>query len=364
MALAQKKSDNAAKTSHTIENASQFPQIFYCKHMFPGLAGYENEDILIDADAMKRMLPSMQGKPIYVEHQPVDLANLQQEADGYVTKAFYNPNDGWAWAEMLIVSDEGMKAVRSGWSVSNAYTPTEWGAGGTMHNVDYDRKIVNAQFTHLALVPNPRYEDAEIFTPDEFKNYQEEKKNELELRNSKTGATPMFKLFQKKNEEIKNANEITEDTFLTIKNDKGEDIQVSIGEMLNAVKKNDDEEKAKKEKEEKENKAKIKNDEDEDMLNDDTDVNIGDIRMKLGELMNKYNACMKKNADEKEKKDKENAEAAEKKEKENKEDEKKNSKFFTELKNAKEVNGLTPSPVIELSMDKLARGKKQYGSQA
>lgn len=362
MKTAQNISDNAAKLSQVVMNAAQFPEQFYCRHMFPGLAGYESEDILIDVDAMKNMLPSMKNKPVYVEHQDVDLENLQAEADGYVVDCFYNPNDGWAWAKFIVVSDAGLAAVRSGWSVSNAYMPTEWGAGGKVHNVDYDRKIVNAQFTHLALVPNPRYENAKIYTPEEFKAYQEEKQNEL--RNSKSGAEPMFKLFNKKTEEVKNATDITAETTLTLKDEAGVEKQVSIGEMLNAVKKNDEDEKKKKDEAECMNKKAKKNgDEDEDMFNADDEVNIGDIKMPLGVLVNKFNAIQKKNADEaaeKEKKEKENAEAEDKKEKD---EEKKNSKHFDELKNATEKS-VEVTNSIEIPQDKLARGINRYGSAA
>ena len=139
-----------------ITNAKQFPKCFYAKHMETGLAGYETETILIDTDNLKTMIPTFVGKPVYVRHQEVDLDTMKDKACGYVTDSFYNELDGWLWVKILITDDDGFLAIANGWSVSNAYVPTEWGAGGTHHNCPYDRKIIGGEFTHLAIVPDPR----------------------------------------------------------------------------------------------------------------------------------------------------------------------------------------------------------------
>ncbi len=323
--------------------------------MLPGIAGYESERILIDADAIKQAAPSFIGKPVYVHHQKVDLNTLEEDADGWVVECFYNELDGWLWAKFIITSDEGQRAVANKWSVSNAYIPQEWSEGGQHLNVDYDRKIRNYEFTHLAIVPNPRYEEAQIFTPEEFKAHQLEKRSQLEeLQNSKPNeGHKMLKFFHRKTEELTNG--IPADADLSQIDVMHEGKPVSLLEVINAVKKNEEDEAAKKkEEDEKENKKA--------MLNDDTEVTVGDEKMPLGDLMNKYNACMKKNADDAEKKkadeaeeEKKNAEEKAKKEAEEKE----NAKRFVELQNAhnsKVVN-------IELGVDKVKRGLNRYGSK-
>lgn len=339
-------------------NARAFPVIFYCRHMLPGVCAYESENILLDADGMKASAPSMVGKPVYVQHQKVNLDNIQAEADGWVVDCFYNELDGWLWAKCLAVSDEAQTAIANKWSVSNAYKPTDWSDAGQHLGVDYDRKIRKHEFTHLAIVPNPRYEEAKIFSPEEFKSYQEEKRTQLdELQNSKpVEGHPMFKFFQKKNEELKNGLPADADlSTIEIEIEGGK--RMPLSEIINAVKKNEEDEKAKKkDDEEKENKKK--------MWNEDTEVTVGEDKMPLKDLMNKYNAMCKTNADEEEKKEKEkkNAEKEEKekKEKEEKEkEEKENAKRMLELQNAHTKK----SPVvIDLKMDKVARGKDRYGS--
>lgn len=336
-------------------NARDFPKTYYARHMEPGLCGYENEKILVDTDAMKNMAASFQGKPVYVGHQKVDVSKIQEQADGYVTECFYNELDGWLWAKMIIVSDKGNDAVNNGWAVSNAYVPTEFASGGQHHAVDFNRKIVNAIFTHLAIVADPRYEGAKIFTPDEYKNYCAEKKAQLdELKNSK-GATKMFKkLFKTESKEVTNAADIDDSTMVELQNGKS----VSLKEMIEAVNAAEELKNAKAKKNEADDKEK----EDKEKLNADTEVDVGGQKMPLGHLMNKYMNVQKENeAEEKAKKDKEDAEKKNAEDKKKEEDEKTNQKHFEELKNAKSKSSSFIQ--VDTSLDKVARGQERYGSK-
>lgn len=324
------------------KNAKQFPKVFYAKHMETGLAGYSDETILIDTDNLKSMIPTFVGKPVYVYHQDVDLSTMKEKAAGYVTDSFYNELDGWLWVKFIAVDDEAQDVIAKGWSVSNAYIPTEWGAGGTHHNCPYDRKIIGGEFTHLAIVPDPRYEEAKIYSPEDYKSYQEQKRRVLdEVHNSK-GETKkegkfMFKLFKTQKEEVAS---VDEDTMVELQNG----MTVSVKEMLNAMKKNEADMGEEKKKEEKEESEEAK----EEKAKENAE---GDFSEKDMEIINRYLA-MKKNEAEKGKEE----------DKEEKEDEKTNSKYFDELKNAHETAEQHTVHVLETSMDKLARGKARYGS--
>lgn len=333
------------------ENATRLPEVFYCRHMETGTARYHNETILINGESIKKMAPSFVGKPVYVNHQDVDVENLQQEADGYVTDSFYNTLDGWLWAKFIVVSDKGHDAVRKGWSVSNAYSPSTTSTGGTHHNVLYDREITNGIFNHLAIVNNPRYESAKIFTAAEFKAYQATKEAELkELQNSK--GVKKMKFFKNKREEVQ---ELDADTSIELENGK----VISLQEMINAVT----------EKEKKASQA--------DKMS--KIVKVGDKEMTVQELVNSFAALSEKrnedmaeedepfeNEEEKAKKAKEceaeKAKVAAEAEKTNalKEAEKaKGKENFDKLKNAKE-EFCNEKIVIETQADRLARGKKLY----
>lgn len=210
-------------------NAKEEPKIFYCKHIAPGVCAYADETILIGEEALKEMDKTFAGKPIYVNHQPVNLENLQEEADGYVAESFYLPEDGCHWAKMIIVSDKGQEAIRKGWKVSNAYVPDEFGVGGEWHNIPFNREVMKGHYTHLALVDNPRYEEAQVMTPEQFKMYKEEKRAQLkELENTKGEGKTMFKLFKKA--EVTNSDDLSK-----VMVELSDGSAVSIGEMVNSV---------------------------------------------------------------------------------------------------------------------------------
>jgi hypothetical protein len=329
------------------QNAKEFPKIYYCKHMQAGVCDYEDERILIENETLNKMMPSFVGKPVYIIHTNVNLEKLKEEADGYVSDSFYNEKDGWYWLKFIIIEDEAHDKIRQGWSVSNAYLPTRSGSSGSWHNVPYDREILEAEYSHLAIVPNPRYEGAEIFTPEQYKVYIEQKENQLkELQNSKTikkekaGGILMFwnktKLAKENEEELLNA-------VVEI-----DGIDVSVKELIENAKKMKKNEEKEGEEEEKEDKAK---------LNEDDELEIDGAKVSVKELKNMYKK-MKKNEDEEEKKKEEEKEKEDEEEKK-KEEEKENSKYYKELKNSVKKGEFQPLN-YETREDKLTRGKSRY----
>lgn len=52
--------------------------------------------------------------------------------------------------------------IKKGWSVSCSYDYTESAEGGTENNIPYDIEFLDGEFTHLAIVNDPRYERANI----------------------------------------------------------------------------------------------------------------------------------------------------------------------------------------------------------
>lgn len=355
----------------TVKNATILPQIYYGLHMVPGVAEYTKEQggrIFIDEPACKNMDPTFTGKPVYVMHvDEVDLAKLQEEADGYVIESFFNKCDGKHWAKFIIVSDEGHAAIAQGWKLSNAYLPLENAGGGKWHNVDYVREVTRGEYEHLAVVPNPRYEESIILTPEQFKAYNAEKELELQrLSNSndeREKSTMKFNIFKKT--KLENSAEL-ESATVTLSTGK----ELTIQQLVNAA-----------EESEKETK-----------MNMDSKVKVDDEELSMNEVVEKYKAlkAAKKNADDeaakkeaeekkkneemseedKKKKnaeDKEKEEAAKKnadeeaaKKKKDEEEKKQNALHFEKLKNAHDAEvAATP---VETSVDQVARGKTRYGS--
>lgn len=369
--------------SDKIKNAKQHAQVWYGLHMVEGVAEYPEHKgadgkptrILVLENALKEMNPSFAGKPVYVRHvEQVDLSTLQEDADGYVIESFFNQVDGKHWAKFIIVSDEGHKAIQQGWRLSNAYTIKDARGAGHWHAVDYSREVSKAVYDHLAIVPNPRYEESILLTPEQFKTYNSKKELELTaLKNSREqkpsaeknlkGDRSMWNFLKKT--KVDNSDEIA-GTTVTLSNGQ----ELTVGQLIN------EKEEAIKSKDEDAGEKKNKRANGNDM------VEVGDKKenMTVNELIAKYNAlCAPKNAEDDEKKKKE---ADEKKNAEDKakkdEDEKKNAEEkakkeadekkangmaeFLKLQNAGPIRENEAEKVLDTSVEQLARGRERYGS--
>jgi PHD/YefM family antitoxin component YafN of YafNO toxin-antitoxin module len=189
-------------------------KIFYGMHFYPGVARYEAPDkepltVFINEDTIRNMGPTFAGRPVFVEHvEEVDdnVNELRKEADGWVIESFFNQADGKNWAKFIIVSDRGYEAIRRGYRLSNAYIPQLSQKGGVWNGVDYQSEVINGEFEHLAIVKNPRYEESVILTPEEFKNYNDEKTVELKrLSNSNNRGERKMKLNIFKRTKVENS---------------------------------------------------------------------------------------------------------------------------------------------------------------
>lgn len=358
-----------------ILNAKTLPQVYYGLHMVPGVAEYKDPSsgepyrILIQEPTIKQMDASFAGRPVYVNHVPeVDLEKIH-EADGYVIESFFNKTDGKHWVKFLVVSDRGHEAIRTGWKLSNAYVPKTFGAGGLNHGVEYLKEVTSGEYEHLAIVPNPRYEESVIMTPEQFKEYNQTKENELMRIANSQGEPSMLNFF--KRSKVENTADL-ESTLVTLPKSK---IEKSIAQLVNEA----DEAEVKKNEEQKEI----------PMANGDHMVSVGEEKMTVNQLVEKHMSMLeeqkknsqpaaaeeKQNTEQKEEEKKENTESEVKEEKQNTEDKeekkenqegveekKENALHFDALKNAPNHAIQAQQPKIELSLDRVQRGQQRYGS--
>jgi len=361
------------------KNEINMPKVYYCRHIEKGVARYDDGLYLVQDECLHKMKKSMAGVPVYVGHQEIDLQNLKEQADGYVSECFYNEFDGWFWAKFICVSDKCRMAIKEGYSVSNAYMITDSAEGGVYHNINYAKEVLMGSYTHLAVVEDPRYENAFILDEEDFKMYNNKLRDQKELHNNKkNGGTKMFKLFKFKKEEVK---EIDNDTLIELENGK----TIKIQEMIKTVIENEKDEDEKKKENEVDMGAKVK---------------VGEKEMTIKELVNKYMEMNKnkKNEeeeedeeeeqkkkeneddnkkkeeeenedDDKEKEEKKNAKEAEEikkkladAEKEKKIENEKNKKHFDKIKNDRENNNKAEfdKEEVEIMEDKIKRGKEKY----
>lgn len=202
--------------------------VWYGLHMYPGVAEYreagrEPYRVFINEDTIRKMDPTFAGRPVFVKHVDEvdeDVNELRKTADGWVLESFFNAADGKHWVKFIIVSDDGEKAIKNRWKLSNCYLPKSLKGGGQWNGVSYAKEVADAEYEHLAIVPNPRYEESIILTPEQFKAYNEEKELELKrLANDDKESTMGLKFF--KRAKVENAADL-EDTVVLLPKSKRE----------------------------------------------------------------------------------------------------------------------------------------------
>lgn len=346
----------------TIRNSKYMPARYYGLHICEGVAEYtpssggDNYRILVLENALKNMDQTYEGKPVYIKHvDKVNLDKLQEEAAGYVVKSFYNKSDGKHWVEFIVVSDEAHEKIKQGWTLSNAYRPKEISAGGKWHNVDYKEEIISGEYEHLAIVPDPRYTESIILTPDQFKEYNTKKEKELSTLQNSQGESQMGFFTKKK---IENSVEI-EATMVTLKNGKDmtiKEIINSYNEMMEEKKKNEEEKEKMKDKP-------TMADESHHVMVDDEMMTINELKEKYMELKSPKEEEKEEMAEEKKEEPKKNEEEEKEEHKEKKENSKEKDKKHKEaIKNA-HLDATDEVEALDLTMDQVARGKARYGSK-
>lgn len=216
------------------------PLIFYGLHMAPGVAEYREPGakplrVLVNEEVIRDMGKTFAGCPVFVNHieGDVNYDELRKNPpDGYVVESFYNRSDGKHWTKFIVTTPRALEAIKTGWKLSNAYIVKGDRGGGQWHGMDYEKEVTSGEYEHLAIVRNPRYSESVIYSPEEFKAYNEQKEAELlRLANSKDkGDSPMKIKFWKKQqvEKLENASDI-ESISLELPKTKKE---VTIGDLI------------------------------------------------------------------------------------------------------------------------------------
>ena len=243
--------------------------------MTAGLCGYgDSGNVYIKDSTMYEIMPKLLGISVIVTHQG-------QEAVGEVVEVFQNPNDTDQWIGKLSVrTEEARSLLEDGWGVSTAYRITrDTGVSGKWNNIDYVTEVQDVDWLHVAIVENPRYT---IAKDGYFLNSKNDNIVYSQILKKEKERKFMFNLFKTKKEKI-NLND-GEKIYVRLN-----DQDVELSDIIEKVKLNEEEEKKK-------------------YADDDMMVEINGESITVKELIEKYNACGKKNEDDEDKKeDKENA---------------------------------------------------------
>ena len=334
------------------------PKVWFGLHFAEGVAQYDRgngvkEMLFISDEVAKKMNETFAGKPVYINHpEKLDLA--LDAIDGVVVESFFNKLDGKHWAKFVTLTERANAAIAQGYKLSNCYNhTTDNGTPGEWHGVPFDKEVTNAEYEHLAIVQNPKYEESIILTQEEFDEYNSKKESELGNRyvNEKTqkGESEMFSLFKK--EKVENSDSLKGLSVVLPKSK----VEVTVEKALNMA----DEEM-------------VKKSQNPDMFcTGEESVKVGEKTMKVAELVKEYqNLADYKHKNESAKVDEEieeeleEEENEEKEEKEEKKEEKKeeNSNFHRLANAASKAKAPKPI-VVEVGSDRVKKGLERYGSK-
>lgn len=337
--------------------------------MVHGVCAYpeDNETIYISSETARKLDATFAMKPLFLDHIPEDynIEDLENTADGYVLRSFYNQHDGKHWAEFIAITDRAHKAVRDGFKVSNSYFIEEWGAGGTWHDVPYNREVIQGSYDHLALVQTPRYEESVILTPEQFASYNNGLQAELlKVANSKGVQKMKFNFF--KREKVANSSDL-EGMMIELPKSK---VEVTLEKIINEA---DSRELEK-------GKKKTANETDLVVV-DETEMSVGELVAKFKEVSAQLSEAAKEveevveeitdeetveSFDDEDDIDMDDALVNESEEKAKKEKEEKATAAAKAKANAKKLQNahremFAPTEVvIETNAMKIARGKERY----
>lgn len=156
------------RTRVKIENQSgQKGRQFTIHYIEPGVVQYEDIGIvMVDKPTLDKMAATFIGKPVFGKTHKDTTANdfSQGKADGIVTDCFWDGDKGKYAVRALIWDDDTISDIgRRNYLPSCAYDVRRWrGSDGKHNNVPYVDEVLDGEYTHMAIVPNPRYERVSI----------------------------------------------------------------------------------------------------------------------------------------------------------------------------------------------------------
>lgn len=147
------------------ENTGGKGRYFKTRFLQPGLVKYSFGVCLLEKETIDKFINDFVGCPVIIGHKDVTSENAKELSGGNICHIWYDEKDGWYWGDGIIDDEEALSLIDSGYNVSCQYEITEYSNNTTnaLHNGNpYDKVILNGKPEHLAIVQNPRYENAMI----------------------------------------------------------------------------------------------------------------------------------------------------------------------------------------------------------
>lgn len=135
---------------------------FKSRFLQAGLVKYDFGVCLLKKETIDKFVNTFVAQPLIINHKD-DIA--ESDKVGIINNIWFSPEDGWFWCDGIITDEKAVELIEKGYNVSCQYRITDYidNDEGKLHNANpYDKEILDGVFEHLAIVENPRYEDAFI----------------------------------------------------------------------------------------------------------------------------------------------------------------------------------------------------------
>lgn len=135
---------------------------FKARFLQAGLVKYDFGVCLLKKETIDKFVNTFMECPVIIDHKDNIAAS---DVVGTIKNIWFSAEDGWFWCSGVITDDKAIKLIEDGYNVSCQYRITDYvdNDEGKLHNANpYDKEILDGVFEHLAIVENPRYEDAFI----------------------------------------------------------------------------------------------------------------------------------------------------------------------------------------------------------
>lgn len=139
---------------------------FESRFLQAGLVKYSFGVCLLSKEVIDRFAYKFVGCPVIIDHKDITDENAKDERVGVISKVWFNEFDGWFWCEGVVFDDEAISLIKDkGYNVSCQYNIDDYteNTANSLHNGNpYNITILDGTPEHLAIVKNPRYEEALI----------------------------------------------------------------------------------------------------------------------------------------------------------------------------------------------------------
>lgn len=141
---------------------------FKSHFIVPGLISYRDQRggvDLVKKQTIDLCLNSMVGAVLTIGHPSKEIIvsrNWTDVAHGRVDKVGYDEASGFYVAEGTVETDAARERINEGYGTSCGFTVLESAGPGTWGQIPYTQEDTRIEFHHLALVENPRIEEADI----------------------------------------------------------------------------------------------------------------------------------------------------------------------------------------------------------